>query len=273
MRIRVIDAFTDRPFAGNPAAVCLLEGSAWPDEAWMQQVAAEMNLAETAFALPDTGAEADWGLRWFTPAVEVALCGHATLATAYVLRADGLLTGRVRFATLSGVLMAEAVDDGTITLDFPAAALTPTDPPAGLADALGVPLVAAFTTGTLGDLLVEVADEATVRRLRPDFSRFGDLPYRGVIVTAAGSDGHDFVSRFFAPNVGVWEDPVTGSAHTALAPFWSARLGRDDLVGLQVSARSGVVRTRLAGERVLLNGHAVATLEATLLAPSVHAAA
>jgi PhzF family phenazine biosynthesis protein len=268
MRIRVIDAFTDRPFAGNPAAVCLLEGPAWPDESWMQQVAAEMNLAETAFALPDTGAEADWGLRWFTPTIEVALCGHATLATAHALRADGLLTGRVRFATLSGVLTAEAADDGTITLDFPAALLTPIEPPEGVADMLGAPLVAAFETGTLGDLLVEVADEAAVRGLRPDFARIAQLPYRGVIVTAAGSGSgvHDYVSRFFAPEVGVLEDPVTGSAHTALAPLWSARFGRDDLVGLQASARSGIVRTRLAGARVLLTGHAVTTLEATLLA-------
>jgi PhzF family phenazine biosynthesis protein len=266
MRIRVIDAFTERPFAGNPAAVCLLEGPEWPDEAWMQQVAAEMNLAETAFAVPDTGAEADWGLRWFTPEVEVALCGHATLATAHALRADGLLNGRVRFATLSGVLTAEAGDDDTITLDFPAALLTPIEPPAGVADMLGAPLVGAFETGALGDLLVEVADEATVRGLRPDFARIAQLPFRGVIVTAAGSGDHDYVSRFFGPGVAVPEDPVTGSAHTALAPLWSARFGRDKLVGLQASARSGVVRTRLAGARVLLTGHAVTTLEGTLLA-------
>jgi PhzF family phenazine biosynthesis protein len=267
MRLRVIDAFTDRPFAGNPAAVCLLDGPGWPDEAWMQQVAAEMNLAETAFARPDDGVEADWGLRWFTPAVEVALCGHATLATAHALRADGLLTGRVRFATHSGVLTAEAGADGSITLDFPAATLTPIDAPEGLAEGLGAPVVATFDTGALGDLLVEVADEAVVRGLNPVFSHFGGLPYRGVIVTAAGSGGHDYVSRFFGPRVGVPEDPVTGSAHTALAPLWSARLGRDDLVGFQASARSGVVRTRLAGERVLLTGYAVATLEADLLVP------
>ncbi|MBA3906572.1 MAG: PhzF family phenazine biosynthesis protein [Pseudonocardiales bacterium] len=277
MRIRVIDAFTDRPFAGNPAAVCLLDGPAWPDATWMQQVAAEMNLAETAFALPDTGAGADWGLRWFTPAVEVALCGHATLATAHALRADGLLTGRVRFATRSGVLTAEALDEGSITLDFPAAILTPIDPPEGLAEVLGAPVIAAFDTGALGDLLVEVADEAAVRGLRPDFSRVAGLPYRGIIVTAAGdkaagSGGSDYVSRFFGPSVGIAEDPVTGSAHTALAPLWSARLGRDSLVGLQVSARSGIVRTRLAGVRVLLTGYAVTTLEATLVhAPALAA--
>lgn len=273
MRLRVIDAFTERPFAGNPAAVCLLDGPEWPDAAWMQHVAAEMNLAETAFALPADGAEADWGLRWFTPAVEVRLCGHATLATAHALRADGLLSGRVRFATLSGVLTAESADDGSITLDFPAATITPGDQPENLADVLGVPVVATFETGALGDLLVEVADEATVRGLRPDLGRpdvgrLARLPYRGVIVTAAGSGAHNYVSRFFAPGAGVPEDPVTGSAHTALAPFWSARLGRDDLVGFQASPRSGVVRTRLAGERVLLTGHAVATLEADLLFPA-----
>jgi PhzF family phenazine biosynthesis protein len=265
MRLRVIDAFTDRPFAGNPAAVCLLDGPRWPDEVWMQQVAAEMNLAETAFALPETNGQADWRLRWFTPAVEVALCGHATLATAHALRADGLLNGAVRFATRSGVLTAEAADDGTITLDFPAAPITPIDPPDGLADALGAPVVGTFRTGSLGDLLTEVTDEAVVRGLTPDFSRVGELRYRGIIVTAAGTGGYDYVSRFFGPAVGVPEDPVTGSAHTALAPFWSARLGRDDLVGLQVSARSGVIETRLRGERVLLTGRAVTTLEATLL--------
>jgi PhzF family phenazine biosynthesis protein len=266
MRIRVIDAFTDRPFAGNPAAVCLLEGPDWPDAAWMQQVAMEMNLAETAFALPEARADADWGLRWFTPAVEVRLCGHATLATAHALRSDGLLKAGVRFATLSGVLTAEAADDGSITLDFPVATLTPIDPPEGLADALGVPPVAVFDTGVLDDIVVEVADEATVRGLHPDLTLLARLTRRGVAVTAAAADGADFVSRFFAPAVGVPEDPVTGSAHTALAPLWGARFGRDELVGLQASARSGVVRTRLVGDRVLLTGYAVTTLEGTLLA-------
>ncbi len=232
----------------------------------MQRVAMEMNLAETAFAAPDPGPDADWGLRWFTPAVEVRLCGHATLATAHALRSDGLLKGMVRFATRSGVLTAEAADDGSITLDFPAAPLTPIDPPDGLVDALGAPAVAVFDTGALDDLVVELADEATVRGLAPDLTLLARLTRRGVAVTAAGSDGIDFVSRFFAPAVGVPEDPVTGSAHTALAPLWSARFGRDELVGLQASPRSGVVRTRLSGDRVLLTGFATTTLEGTLLA-------
>jgi PhzF family phenazine biosynthesis protein len=264
MRIRIIDAFTDRPFAGNPAAVCILDGPDWPDEAWMQQVATEMNLSETAFARPEPGPDAGWGLRWFTPAVEVRLCGHATLATAHALRTDGLLKGVVRFATRAGILTAEAADDGTITLDFPIAPVTPIPPPDGLADALGTSPVAVFDTGALDDVVVEVADGATVRELRPDMTRLAGLTRRGVAVTAAGSDGYDFISRFFCPAVGIPEDPVTGSAHTALAALWSARLGRDELVGLQASARSGVVRTRITGDRVLLTGHAVTTLEGTL---------
>lgn len=264
MRIRVIDAFTDRPFSGNPAGVCLLDGPDWPSDGWMQKIAAEMNHAETAFALADGAG--GWGLRWFTPAVEMDLCGHATLATTHALRADGLLTGPVRFATRSGVLTADTADDGTITLDFPAAAVGPLDAPAGLDDALGTPVVATYGTGALGDLLVELADESAVRGLTPDPAAVSRLPYRGVVVTAAAdpSMGYDYVSRFFAPAVGVLEDPVTGSAHTALAPFWSARTGRDDLVGAQVSARSGLVRTRMAGDRVLLTGHAVTMLDGTL---------
>lgn len=261
MRIRVIDAFTDRPFAGNPAAVVLLDGPEWPDAAWMQSVAAEMNLSETAFTLPDGDG---WGLRWFTPAVEVDLCGHATLATTHALRADGLLKGTARFATRSGVLTATAADDGTITLDFPVATVTPVAVPDGLPAALGAPVVAAYDTGSLGDLVAELADEATVRGLGPDLAAIRRLPHRGVLVTAAGTE-HDFVSRFFAPGTGVDEDPVTGSAHTALAPLWSARLGRDELRGLQASRRSGVVRTRLAGDRVLLTGHAVTTLDGALV--------
>jgi PhzF family phenazine biosynthesis protein len=264
MRIRIIDAFTDRPFAGNPAAVCLLDGPDWPDAAWMQQVATEMNLSETAFSRPEPGPDADRGLRWFTPAVEVRLCGHATLATAHALRSDGLLKGRVRFATRAGVLTAEAADDGTITLDFPIAPVTPITPPDGLADALGVDALAVFDTGALEDIVVEVRDAAAVRDLRPDHTRLAELTRRGVVVTAEGSDGFDFISRFFAPAVGIPEDPVTGSAHTALAALWSERLGRDELVGLQASARTGVVRTRVVGDRVLLTGKAVTTLEGTL---------
>ncbi|MGA5702835.1 PhzF family phenazine biosynthesis protein [Peterkaempfera bronchialis] len=269
MRLRVIDAFTDRPFSGNPAAVCLLDLPDWPQDTWMQQVAAELNLSETAFARPlPPGGEADWALRWFTPAVEVDLCGHATLATAHALHSDGSLPeGSVRFATRSGVLTAQAAPDGVLTLDFPASPADPVPVPEGIAAALGTAVLAAYDTGALGDLLVEVADETAVRSLDPDLAALARLRVRGVVATAAADDpaaGYDFVSRFFAPAVGIPEDPVTGSAHTALAPLWSARLGRPDLVGLQASARSGLVRTRLRGDRVLLSGHAVTVLDGTL---------
>lgn len=270
MRIRVVDAFTDRPFSGNPAAVCLLTGDSWPDEAWMQAVAAEMNLSETAFAHPLPDREpADWGLRWFTPTVEVDLCGHATLATAHVLQADGVAPDTVRFASRSGVLVTHTAPDGLVTLDFPAAPLEAAPATDGLAPALGAEPAATFRTGFLGDLLAVLPDEAAVRGLAPDpaavaaLSRRADL--RGIIVTApAAGDGHDFVSRFFAPAVGVAEDPVTGSAHTALAPYWSARLGRDRLVGRQVSARGGLVHTEVRGDRVRLSGNAVTVLDGTL---------
>jgi PhzF family phenazine biosynthesis protein len=272
MRIRIIDAFTDRPFAGNPAAVCLLDGDAWPDEGWMRRVAAEMNLSETAFAHPlPAGAGADWALRWFTPTVETNLCGHATLATAHALHGDGATDGTVRFGSRSGVLVAHAHQDGTITLDFPAAPAAEAPVPDDLADALGATPEAAYGTGALGDLLVVLADEATVRALTPDVAALAGLAdrdgVRGCIVTAAASDpgrGYDFVSRFFAPAQGIPEDPVTGSAHTALAPYWSARLGRDALTGLQASARTGLVRTAVRGDRVHLTGRAVTVLDGTL---------
>ncbi len=268
MRIRTIDAFTDRPFAGNPAGVVLLDGPGWPSEEWMQQVAAEMNLAETAFAHPlPAGGEADWALRWFTPALEVDLCGHATLATTHAMNSDGLLHGTVRFATRSGVLRACA-DDGKITLDFPLATLSAITEPDGLSDAVGAAVVAVHDTGSLGDLLVEVADEKAVRAADPDLPAITRLPWRGVIVTAAGDGDHDYVSRFFAPGAGIAEDPVTGSAHTALAPFWSTRLGRPDLVGLQASRRSGLVHTTVAGDRALLAGGAVTVLDGNLMISS-----
>ncbi|AWW40736.1 oxidoreductase [Streptomyces sp. AS58] len=269
MRIRIVDAFTDRPFTGNPAGVLILD--AFPDDDWLQRVAMEVNHAETAFAhpLPD-GGTADWALRWFTPMAEVAMCGHATLATAHVLHSTGAHAGAVRFATRSGVLVATPGEDGSITLDFPTAPLTPVDVPEGLADALGARPHAAFDTGPLvGDLLVELADERTVRALRPDHRALGAHSARGVIATARAEDaapGHDYVSRCFFPNVGIDEDPVTGSAHTALAPYWSRRLGRTDLTGLQASPRSGHVRTALRGDRTLLGGSAVTVIEGELLA-------
>ncbi|MFB7247102.1 oxidoreductase [Streptomyces populi] len=268
MRIRVVDAFTDRPFAGNPAGVLLLDS--FPDDAWLQSVALEVNHAETAFAhrLPEGGG-ADWALRWFTPATEVALCGHATLAAAHVLTTTGAHQGPVRFATLSGVLIATPEADGSITLDFPTAPLTPVEIPDGVAGALGAEPLSTFDTGpNTGDLLVEIADEKTVRALTPDHKALAHYSERGIIATARAEDpsrGYDFVSRCFFPNVGIDEDPVTGSAHTALAPFWSERLGRPALTGLQASPRSGLVRTEVRGDRTLLSGHAVTVIEGELL--------
>ncbi|MEY9848899.1 PhzF family phenazine biosynthesis protein [Streptacidiphilus sp. BW17] len=282
MRIRIIDAFTDEPFAGNPAAVCLLPPGPWPDERWMRRVATELNLSETAFARPLEGAErdasaADWALRWFTPAVEVGLCGHATLATVHALAQDGRLSegGRVAFASMrSGVLRAETAADGAITLDFPANPTTPGTAPEGLTEALGgASWLGVHTTGALGDLLVELATEAEVRDLHPHHTRLEtlDVP-RGVIVTAPAeapeASGYAVVSRWFGVSVDVGEDPVTGSAHTALGPFWAAaeRLGRAEFAARQVSPRGGTVRVRVDGDRVLLTGRAVTVLDGTLAA-------
>ncbi|MDV6012524.1 PhzF family phenazine biosynthesis protein [Haloechinothrix sp. LS1_15] len=278
MRIRVIDAFTDQPFTGNPAGVCLLEAGDWPDERWMQRVAAEMRHSETAFARPlPTDAEADWDLRWFTPAVEVDLCGHATLATAHALHADSGRVGTIRFRSRSGILPTHTAADGAITLDFPAAQLTEIADEEELVAALGTRAEAAFCTGSLTDALVVLPDEATVRALRPDLSALSrwscERGVRGVIVTAARADsrtghetGYDYVSRFFAPAFDVPEDPFTGSAHTALAPYWSGRLGRAELTALQVSERTGMARTTVAGERVHIAGRAVTVLDGTLTA-------
>ncbi|MEU6879902.1 PhzF family phenazine biosynthesis protein [Streptomyces sp. NPDC046712] len=269
MRIRIVDAFTDRPFSGNPAGVLLLDS--FPDDHWLQKVAAEVNLSETAFAHPlPPGSEADWALRWFTPATEVDMCGHATLATAHVLHTTGAATGTVRFAARCGILSATAEEDGTITMDFPTSTLTPVPAPDGLEKALGADVVSVHDTAAhIGDLVVELRDEATVRSLEPDFAALVHLSDRGVIVTAAAEQperGYDFVSRGFFPGVGIDEDPVTGSAHTALAPFWSARFGRDELTGFQGGARTGVVRTRLRGDRTLLTGHAVTVIDGELRA-------
>ncbi|WP_158884473.1 PhzF family phenazine biosynthesis protein [Amycolatopsis anabasis] len=270
MRIRIIDAFADRPFAGNPAAVCLLDTDTWPDEGWMQRVAAEMNLSETAFSLPRAEG-ADRAIRWFTPVLEVNLCGHATLATAHALHADRGTVATVRFASRSsGILTTHTHDDGTIVLDFPAAPPVEAPIPDGLAEALGAAPEATYRTGALGDLLLVLPDEAAVRGLKPDLTAVAALTppevARGVIVTApaAGTEGYDFVSRYFSPADGIPEDPVTGSAHTALAPYWSRRLGRDELTGLQASARTGLVRTAVRGDRVHLTGRAVTVLDGTL---------
>ena len=261
-RIVQVDAFTDRPFAGNPAAVCVLPGPA--GDAWMQHIANEMNLAETAFLHPDGDA---WRLRWFTPTVEVDLCGHATLASAHVLWTEGHAprSTPLRFATRSGVLGA-AARDGWIELDFPAEPARPAEAPEHLLAALG-------TTGTVArnrmDYLVEVADEAVVRRLSPDLGRLKLIKTRGVIVTARAAAPYDFVSRFFGPAAGVDEDPVTGSAHCALGPWWAELLGRTQLVGYQASARGGVVRVDVRGDRVGLLGQAVTVLRGELAESSL----
>lgn len=244
----VVDAFTSRPFAGNPAAVCLLDGPR-PD-AWMQALAAEMNLAETAFLqIEGDGLR----LRWFTPKAEVVLCGHATLASAHVLWAEGVREPVLRFHTRSGLLTAAREGD-SIILDFPAMRAAPVSEDPGLAQALGVGLRHLACNGM--DYLVEVADEATLRALKPDLAAVAQLPVRGVIVTAASAE-YDFVSRFFAPRVGVPEDPVTGSAHCALGPFWAERLGKTELRAYQASPRGGEVNLSVRGDRVQLAGRAV----------------
>lgn len=260
LRILQVDAFTDRAFAGNPAAVCLLEQAA--DAAWMQNVAREMNLSETAFLSPRADG---FDLRWFTPGAEVDLCGHATLATAHVLWTEGLLAPEVtaRFHTRSGWLTADRQGDW-IELDFPSQAVTPQEAPAGLLAALGVR--PQYVGKNRTDYLIEVASERDVRALTPDFGKFRSLPIRGVMVTArAATAGFDFVSRFFAPGVGIDEDPVTGSAHCALAPHWAARLAKTEMVGFQASARGGVVRVRIAGDRIKLEGQAVTVLKGELV--------
>ncbi|MEU7894444.1 PhzF family phenazine biosynthesis isomerase [Nonomuraea sp. NPDC049152] len=349
MRLFIVDAFTDTAFQGNPAAVCLLESGA--SDRWMQSVAAEMRLSETAFLLGNS-------LRWFTPAVEVSLCGHATLATAHVLYSTGAATGEIQFATKGGILPINRSDDGLISMDFPAKEVTPATVPDGLEKALGAAVVGVGRSQL--DLVVELESEEAVRSLDPDITALEKVDARGIIVTAlaasprattppvpgtgahptppettaphapdttapsasgttarpmpgttaprtpnitfsttpgsttplatgttaasaprstaspvadpasaaphAGSTSaiaYDYVSRFFAPRVGVPEDPVTGSAHCALAPFWSARLGRASLVGAQLSARGGLIRTTARGDRVDLAGRAVTILSGT----------
>jgi len=260
LRITQVDAFTDTPFAGNPAAVCLLPAPR--DEGWMQSVAREMNLSETAFLVRQADG---YALRWFTPAVEVALCGHATLASAHVLWEDGHLPSaqQARFHTKSGLLTGDRAGEW-IELDFPAKREEPAPAPDGLAEALGA--APKYVGRNQFDYLVEVDGEATVRSLEPDHAALAALPVRGVIVTSrAESRGYDFVSRFFAPGSGVPEDPVTGSAHCALGPFWQSRLGKSDFVAYQASPRGGVVRVRVAGESVKLGGKAVTVLRGELL--------
>jgi PhzF family phenazine biosynthesis protein len=263
--LSVVDAFTDRPFAGNPAAVCVLDG--WPADAWLKNVAREMNLSETAFLVPL--GEAEFDLRWFTPAVEVDLCGHATLASAHALweRGHAPAGRRLRFRTRSGLLTADPLTTGEIELDFPAQDAKPCDPPQGLLDALGVKAVAVARTAT--DYLVELATATDLHALRPDFRKLAAVECRGVIVTSpTDQPDYDFLSRFFAPASGIDEDPVTGSAHCCLAGWWGDRLGLDELTGYQASARGGVVRVVRRQGRVSLIGRAVTvTVGNILVAP------
>lgn len=252
LRYFVVDAFTERPFGGNPAAVVPL--STWPTDVWLQDLAMEMNLSETAFLVPSDGR---FDLRWFTPKVEVDLCGHATLASACVLAELGQLGdgSEVHFNTRSGVLSARQ-RSGRFQLDFPVKPAEVAPAPAGLVDAIKV--TPRFVGRSKFDYLVEVDSENVVRCVAPDFAALARVECRGVIVTSRSSDGRfDFVSRFFAPAAGVNEDPVTGSAHCTLADHWSTRLGKTKMVAYQASRRGGVVHLELQGNRVLLGGDAV----------------
>lgn len=257
--ILIVDAFADRPFAGNPAAVCLLDAPS-DDAVWMQQVAVEMNLSETAFVAP---ADEAFSLRWFTPAMEVELCGHATLASAHALWEERMVPADepIRFATLSGELTASPAA-GAIQLDFPNEGPEEIYPPAELASVVGMPF--SWVGSNRFDLLIEVGGEDAIRALSPDLKRLAEMDYRGMIVTAAGSGEFDFVSRCFFPASGVDEDPVTGSAHCCLAPYWASKLGRNRLTGYQASKRGGVVVCRVEGDRVLLEGQAVTVVRGQL---------
>lgn len=252
IRYFVVDAFTSRPFKGNPAAVVPLDQ--WKDDSWLQNVAMEMHLSETAFFVPNAQG---FDLRWFTPKTEVDLCGHATIASALVLADLGKLHdgSEVAFSTRSGVLGAKR-KGSQIQLDFPALAAKPCDPPPALLESLNVK--ARYVGRSTFDFLVEVDSESVLRGLVPDFKRLATVNCRGMIVTARSDDPQfDFVSRFFAPAVGVDEDPVCGSAHCCLGPFWGERLGKSEMVGYQASARSGVVFVEVRGERVILGGEGV----------------
>ena len=255
-----VDAFTEKPFAGNPAAVCLLDAPR-PD-AWLQAVAAEMNLSETAFLLRERDG---FSLRWFTPKVEVSLCGHATLASAHVLWERGVVDrdAAISFETLSGTLTATR-RAGQIELDFPLHRPEWAGIPEAIVDALGVTPIYAGKSRL--DYLLVVESEAAVRDVKPDFAALAVHAPRGVIVTSrARSAEYDFISRFFAPAAGIDEDPVTGSAHCCLAAYWSEQLGKSELVGYQASSRGGVVRVRVAGERAILGGNAITIVRGELV--------
>jgi PhzF family phenazine biosynthesis protein len=260
LQIFQVDAFTDAPFKGNPAAVCILPEER--DNSWMQNVAKEMNLSETAFLRKQSDG---YRLRWFTPAVEVKLCGHATLASAHILWTEGFLNPneRARFQTLSGGLTAERTGEW-IELDFPALPPKQISAPRALMKALGTK--AKYVGKSREDYLVELESEREVRKLKPDFQLLSSLPVRGVAVTAAAkTEPYDFISRFFAPQVGINEDPVTGSAHCSLGPYWRRRLNKDQFLAYQASSRGGEVRVRVGDERVYIGGKAITVLRADLI--------
>jgi PhzF family phenazine biosynthesis protein len=246
-----VDAFTDQSFAGNPAAICLM--TRWPEDRWLQLVAREMNLSETAFLVPNASG---FDLRWFTPAIEVDLCGHATLASAHVLWHQGLVNGsEIRFSSRSGLLTALRNGE-ELQLDFPLKPEKPAEAPSGLLEALGAK--AKYTGKNQFDYLVELESESALRGLTPDFRSLAKVEARGLIVTSRSDDSrYDFVSRFFAPAVGVDEDPATGSSHCCLGGFWSKRLGKSNFLAYQASARGAVIRVQVNNDRVLLGGKAV----------------
>jgi PhzF family phenazine biosynthesis protein len=265
MKLYQVDAFTTQPFAGNPAAVLVLDE--FPSDDWMLSFAGEMNLSETAYVHKlDDG----FALRWFTPGGEVDLCGHATLATAHVLWTEQFAANdqdTIRFETRSGSLFAHReATDGLIRLDFPATPPTAASPPDGLLVALGA--TADFVGKSKFDYVVELENAEAVRTLKPDFRVLADVDARGVMVTSRSDDDrYDFVSRFFCPGLNINEDPVTGSAHCCLAPFWSERLGKTEMVGFQASSRGGAVVVRLLGDRVHLLGSARTIFSGELTIP------
>jgi PhzF family phenazine biosynthesis protein len=257
-----VDTFVDKGFRGNAAAVCILSGPA--ESSWMQSIARKINVSETAFFYRKSDG---FNLRWFSPLVEVDLCGHGTLAVTHVLREQGYFTGQstARFRTRSGLLTARLQGEW-IELDFPSLPQHETAPPVELREALGVPMTYVGTDGD--DYLVELDSEDAVRTLRPNVSMLSHIQARAIIVTSqASSSGYDFVSRVFAPRLGIDEDPVTGSAHCCLGPFWMAKLRKEELIAYQASSRGGVLRLRMNGERLSLSGKAVTVAEHRLEVP------
>lgn len=257
MNVFQVDAFTDKPFCGNPAAVCILSKPA--DEHWMQQLAQEMNLSETAFIHPYKDG---YKLRWFTPTVEVDLCGHATLAAAHILWEANYLSPNeiARFHTKSGLLTARKNREQWIELDFPSLPVEKTDLPETVLTAL--PVTPLFTGTNQMDYLIEVASEGEVMSLKPNFRLLAEVPIRGVMVTSRSEDNaYDFISRFFAPASGVNEDPVTGSAHCALTPYWGAKLEKEKMTAFQASYRGGILKVRMNDDRVIMAGKAITVLK------------